>query len=82
MSAEYKNIDEEQLYDLNNPLNKIIVSCLCSLEGSDEYKVRNIYSLAKTVGFAKHMDVDVNDESAYYIYSSIMCGISYTKRAN
>lgn len=85
MSAKYTTIDNERLYDIEDPFNMILD--IQNYDGPRKDIIRIIYSTKDC--FARDMlGIDGSKEfnrSAYYIYGSIMCGVTpkpLTKNAN
>ena len=76
MKAEYNMIDEEQLYNSEDPLNKVIAWCTthCDEENAVRIKYGTVDGFANIVGMGREMD-----KSVYYTYSRIMCGITAPK---
>ena len=81
MKAEYKMIDKEQLYDSEDPLNKMIIWCNPHY---GKYTAKGHYNILYKFASIVAMDSKMN-KSVCYTYSRIMCGMTPkqpTKSAN
>ena len=81
MKTEYKMIDDETLYDMNDKYNNMVLPILreCVDKECDINDYYEVEGFASMVGLGTDMD-----KSVFYTYSRIMCGLTKipTKRAN